>query len=129
MKILDIIENSELQPQNLTVEELFHILLHELGFSFKIQGTHYLEELFSLAYEKYESKCDLQVMELYKEIATIHNMDIRAVSRSISYCITVAWNKGNVRLQNELFGYTLDPDKGKPSPQEFLCLTMDLLKL
>ena len=35
MELMEIIENSELEPKNLTVEELFHIVLYELSFSFK----------------------------------------------------------------------------------------------
>jgi len=69
---MNIINNSKFQPQNMTIEELFHIILFELGFSFSLLGTQYLEELF---------------------------------------------------------GYTVDPERGKPTLLEFLCLMMKLLKL
>ena len=129
MELMNIINNSKLQPQNMTIEELFHIILFELGFSFSLLGTQYLEELFSLAYNKYENTCDIKITDLYQDLARLHDTSVNAISRAIRYSITVAWDKGNTRLQNELFGYTVDPERGKPTLLEFLCLVMELLKL
>ena len=129
MQLMEIIENSELEPQNMSVEELFHIVLHELGFSFKIKGTQYLKDFFSLVYERYENPCDMQSSELYKEIAKMYDTTAMSVSRQIIYSINVAWDKGNPRLQNELFASTIDPEKGKPTLHEFICLMVELFKL
>ena len=101
---MDIIENSEIEPKNLTVEELFRVVLHELGFSFKIRGTQYLEEFFMLAYVGYDNPSSINVAELCKIIADRHDIYDKNVYRTICYSITVAWNKGNPRLQNEIFG-------------------------
>lgn len=128
MQLMEIIENSELEPQNLTVEELFHIVLHELGFSFKIKGTQYLKEFFFLVYETYENPCDVESFKMYEVIARNNNTTVASVSRQIIYSITTAWDKGNPRLQNELFASTIDPEKGKPTVHEFVGLMMELLK-
>lgn len=129
MNLMDIINNSELKPQSMTVEALFHVVLHELGFSFSLLGTQYLEELFSLAYDKYEHAGEIKITNLYEDLSLLHNVSIDSISRAVRYSITVAWDKGNTRLQNELWGYTVDPERGKPTLLEFLCLMMELLKL
>lgn len=129
MQLMDIIENSELEPKNLTVEELFHIILHELGFSYKIRGTYFLEDLFNVAYDKYPNTLDVRMMELYQIVADMHNTNHKHVSRAISYTIDAAWDKGNTQLQNELFSASIDAEKGKPTAHEFICFMIDLFKL
>lgn len=128
MQLMEIIENSDLEPKNLTVEELFHVLLHALGFSFKIKGTKYLEEFFSLVYETYTNPCDIESFKMYEVIARNNNTTVASVSRQIIYSITTAWDKGNHQLQNELFAPIIDTEKGKPTVHEFTGLMMELFK-
>ena len=129
MKLMEIIENSELEPQNMTVEELFHIVLYELGFSFKIKGTQYLEDFFALVYETHERPCEIESFKLYETIANNHNTTVASVSRQIIYSISKAWDTGNHSLQNELFASIIDTEKGKPTVHEFVGLMMELVKL
>ena len=129
MELMEIIENSELEPKNLTVEELFHIVLYELSFSFKAQGTLFLEEMFSIAYDRYENSSDLEIMKLCAEIAKKHNTNAVYVSRAVTYSITSAWNRAKPDLKNELFSSIIDPSVGKPSVQIFLSFMMEFFKL
>ena len=129
MQLMDIIENSELEPENMTVEALFHVVLHELGFSFKLRGTQFLEDFLSLVYQRYEHPCDIESFEVYKDVAIKHNTTVASVSRQILYSISRTWDKGNTHLQNELFASTIDPEKGKPTVHEFTGLMMELVKL
>lgn len=129
MKLMDIINTSELEPKNWTVEELFHIVLYELGFSFTLLGTQYLEEFFYLAYTKYDNASKIIISDLYDELSLTHNVSADSISRAIRYSIMVAWDKGNTQLQNAIWGYTTDPERGKPTLMEFLCLMVELFKL
>ena len=128
MRLMEVIEQCELEPKNLTVEELFHVIIHELGFPSKIKGTRYLEEFFALAYERYENPCDIEIMKLYGIIAANNNTTVASVSRQMLYAITVAWDKGNHDLQNQLFIYTVNPETCKPTLQELVAVLMEILK-
>jgi len=51
------------------------------------------------------------------------------VERAIRHAIEVAWNRGKVDAINELFGYTINTRKGKPTNSEFIALVADTLRL
>ena len=43
--------------------------------------------------------------------------------------IEVAWNRGQIDTINDLFGYTVNAGKGKPTNSEFIALIADKLRI
>ena len=66
---------------------------------------------------------------LYPTIAKKHQTTPSRVERAIRHAIEVAWNRGRLETINDLFGYTVQHDKGKPTNSEFIAIIADKLRL
>ena len=67
--------------------------------------------------------------QLYPEIAKMHHTTSSRVERAIRHAIEVAWSRGKMDTINELFGYTINTGKGKPTNSEFIALISDKMRL
>ena len=68
--------------------------------------------------------------ELYPGIAKKHSTTSSRVERAMRHAIEVAWNRGDDRMINKLFNYTLiRNNKNKPTNSEFIAVIADKLRL
>ena len=67
--------------------------------------------------------------QLYPTIAKMHKTTPSRVERAIRHAIEVAWNRGKMDTIHELFGYTIQSGKGKPTNSEFIALISDKIRL
>ena len=51
------------------------------------------------------------------------------VERAIRHAIEVAWSRGQVDVNNSMFGNTISSNKGKPTNSEFIAMIADKLRL
>ena len=103
-------------------------ILHEIGVPAHIRGYHYMREAIMMAVH------DIDVLnyitkELYPSIAKKCNTTPSRVERAIRHAIEVAWSRGKVDAIDNLFGYTVNNHKGKPTNSEFIALIADRLRL
>lgn len=103
-------------------------VLHEIGVPAHIRGYHYMREAIIMAVN------DVDVLnyitkELYPSIAKKCNTTPSRVERAIRHAIEVAWSRGKVDAIDNLFGYTVNTHKGKPTNSEFIALIADRLRL
>ena len=103
-------------------------ILHELGVPSHIKGYHYLREGIKLLYNNPELIVGI-TKELYPSIAKKFASTDTRVERSIRHAIEVSWNRGNWDLMQELFGYSVDIDKAKPTNSEFIVTIADKLRM
>lgn len=66
---------------------------------------------------------------LYPAIAKKYQTTASRVERAIRHAIEVAWSRGKMETLEELFGYTVNNGKGKPTNSEFIALIADKLRL
>ena len=66
---------------------------------------------------------------LYPTIATMNNTTPSRVERAMRHAIAVTWRRGNTRLMNELFSYTIRSGSGKPTNSEFVALLAEKIRL
>lgn len=66
---------------------------------------------------------------LYPQIAKKCDTTPNAVERGIRYVIGQAWKRGNLEVITNIFGYTVDTEKGKPTNSEFIACICDFLNL
>ena len=66
---------------------------------------------------------------LYPTIARKYETTPSRVERAIRHAIEVAWSRGNSDTMHELFGYTLQQGKLKPTNSEFIALIADKIRL
>lgn len=103
-------------------------ILHEIGVPAHIRGYNYMREAIIMAVN------DVDVLnyitkELYPSIAKKCNTTPSRVERAIRHAIEVAWSRGKVDAIDNLFGYTVNNHKGKPTNSEFIALIADRLRL
>ena len=66
---------------------------------------------------------------LYPSIAKQHGTTPSRVERAIRHAIEVAWSRGQLEMIDEIFGYTVNSGKGKPTNSEFIALITDKIRL
>ncbi len=103
-------------------------MLHEIGVPAHIKGYLYLRTAILMAVE------DMDVLnavtkQLYPDIAREYDTTDTRVERAIRHAIEVAWERGNIDMIHDLFGYTIQADKGKPTNSEFIALMADRIRL
>ena len=119
-------ENIDFYSSNLQVS--ITKMLHELGIPSHIKGYSYIREAVSIIFEKPEIIGGI-TKELYPELASKFNTTVSRVERAIRHAIEVSWNRGNLDFMEELFGFSVDIDKAKPTNSEFMVTIADKLRL
>ena len=112
--------------QNL--EALVTNLIHEVGVPAHIKGYQYLREAIMMVIK------DIDVINqitksLYPQIASKFNTTPSRVERAIRHAIEVAWGRGDQKIVEKIFGYTISAAKGKPTNSEFIAMIADKLRL
>ena len=64
---------------------------------------------------------------LYVTVAEKYNSTPQCVERAMRHAIETAWNRGDIRVLEEFFGYTIHDTKGKPTNGEFIAMLADKL--
>ncbi|MCC5909926.1 MAG: sporulation transcription factor Spo0A [Clostridiaceae bacterium] len=103
-------------------------IIHEIGVPAHIKGYLYLREAITMVIENVELLSAV-TKELYPSIAKRFNTTPSRVERAIRHAIEVAWSRGKIDTINNLFGYTVHNDKGKPTNSEFIAMVADKLRL
>lgn len=103
-------------------------VIHQMGIPAHIKGYQYLRDAIIMV------MYDLDLLgaitkELYPSIAEKYETTPSRVERSIRHAIELAWNRGNVDLINNYFGYTINIERGKPTNSEFIAMLADKLRL
>ena len=95
------------------------VLLNNLGIRSNLLGYNYILDALRMVQEDADALKNI-TKELYPELAKLYRTQPCNIERAIRHAIEHAWNIGNVDLKNEIFGYTIHPEKGRPSNGEFL---------
>ena len=103
-------------------------VLHELGVPSHIKGYSYIRESIMEIFFNPDMIGGI-TKELYPKIAHEFNTTVSRVERAIRHAIEVSWNRGNWDLMQEIFGYSVDIDKAKPTNSEFIVTVADKLRL
>jgi len=121
-------EKGEIKDEEKDVKMLVTDLLHQIGVPAHIKGYRYLRDAIRLTIEDSEF-IDSVTKKLYPSVAKLHKTTSSRVERAIRHAIEVAWDRGYIDLIEDLFGYTIHSEKGKPTNSEFIALIADHLKL
>jgi len=118
--------NDKKSPDNL--EALVTNVIHEIGVPAHIKGYQYLREAIMMVIN------DIDVLNqitkrLYPKIAARFDTTPSRVERAIRHAIEVAWGRGEQDMVENIFGYTVSAQKGKPTNSEFIAMIADKLRL
>ena len=103
-------------------------IIHEIGVPAHIKGYHYLREAILLSIQSGEYINSVTKL-LYPTVAQKFSTTSSRVERAIRHAIEVAWDRGDVDILNQYFGYTIHNGRGKPTNSEFVAMIADKIKL
>lgn len=103
-------------------------IIHEIGVPAHIKGYQYLREEIIMSVNDIEMLNSITKI-LYPTIAKKYQTTASRVERAIRHAIEVAWSRGKMDTIDELFGYTINNGKGKPTNSEFIALIADRIRL
>ena len=103
-------------------------LLHEIGIPAHIKGYQYLRDAITISVEEEDMLVSVTKV-LYPTIAKKHGTTSSRVERAIRHAIEVAWSRGQLEVIHDIFGYTVNSGKGKPTNSEFIALITDKIRL
>lgn len=103
-------------------------ILHNLGVPDHIKGFNYIMEGIKLIYY-YPYLAHFITKKLYPEIAKKYYTTDYCVERSIRHAIELSFTRASLDLIDDIFGYSLDYDKAKPTNSEYLITIANKLRL
>lgn len=103
-------------------------LLHEIGIPAHIKGYTYLRHAIRLVYEDSDHLKKVTTV-LYPYIAKAYNSTPTRVERDIRHAIEVGWDRGDIDVIYDIFGYSVSFEKSRPTNTEFIAMISDVLRL
>lgn len=107
-------------------EQQIKSTLKELGVSPNLLGYYCLTAAVELLMDDF-TLVNKKTKELYPKLAEIFGTTPSRIERRIRNAVQTGWGRGNQELQDELFGYTVDMEKGCPTNGEFVVTVADYL--
>ena len=114
--------------QSFDLESIVTEFIHELGVPAHIKGYQYIRSAIMMVVEDMEL-LNYITKQLYPTIAKKYKTTSSRVERAIRHSIEVAWSRGKAETMDEIFGYTVDTGKGKPTNSEFIAMVADRIRL
>lgn len=111
-----------------SIELIIARMMHEVGVPAHIKGYCYLREAIAMVAEDM-SRINYITKLLYPEVARRHDTTSSRVERAIRHAIEVAWNRADTDVLNNMFGYTIDRNRGKPTNGEFIAMLSNMVHL
>ncbi|MBE5952813.1 MAG: sporulation transcription factor Spo0A [Lachnospiraceae bacterium] len=126
--ILHIRKDDEGSLRESQLEMTVTEIIHEIGVPAHIKGYQYLRSSILLAVSDMDILNSI-TKQLYPSIAKKYDTTSSRVERAIRHAIEVAWERGKTDTIDELFGYTLNKGRQKPTNSEFIALIADKIRL
>ena len=111
-----------------TIESDVTDIIRDIGIPANIKGYQYIREGIIMAVHDVNMLNYITKL-LYPTIAKKYKTTSSSVERAIRHAIEVAWSRGQIDTINDLFGYTVNAGKGKPTNSEFIALIADKLRI
>ena len=103
-------------------------LIQYIGIPAHVKGYYYIREAVYISLREEKSLGNFS-KKIYPKIAEKYNTTSICVERNIRHAIESAWNKGNLKVLDTMFGYTINAAKGKPTNREFIAMLVDRIRI
>lgn len=110
------------------LEAMVTNIIHEVGVPAHIKGYQYLRDGIMMVVKDIEVINQI-TKQLYPDLAKKYKTTPSRVERAIRHAIEVAWGRGQLETVENIFGYTVNANKGKPTNSEFIAMIADKLRL
>jgi len=132
-RISQLLENVEMK-QNLVIQRedpgimwLITREIQKIGFPANIKGFQYVRYAIYLMMEDDRHKSMMK--EIYPAVAEKFGTTTSCVERDIRHGIENTWIHGSMSYIDEVFGFTVDADKGKPTNTAFIMTVAERIRL
>lgn len=99
-------------------------LLHDIGVPANLCGHEYLRDAILMTAGKGEIYGKM-TKTVYPAISQRYSKSPASIEKAIRTALDIAWMRGKVDLLNDIFGFTVNIQKGKPTNSEFIALLGD----
>lgn len=103
-------------------------IMLDMGIPAHLKGYHYLREAILISEQDMETVTSVTKL-LYPSIAKRYHTTEQKVERAIRNAIEVSWQRGNVLIFEELFGYSSLSGKQRPTNSEYIFRLADKIRL
>jgi len=103
-------------------------LMLELGIPAHLRGYQYVREAILRSHKDMELVASVTKL-LYPEISKKYRATDQKVERAIRNAIEVSWNRGNSVLFQEIFGYSIEGGRNRPTNSEYIARVADKVRL
>lgn len=108
-------------------DSIIRNLLVELGVPEHILGSRYLVKAICEVVED-ENKIDAVTSYLYPTVAKVYGTTGSRVERAIRHAVELAWDRGDMDVLLQYFGFTVSNIKGKPTNSEFIARCASIVR-
>lgn len=120
--------NRKWTPADNEITGIVTELIQSLGVPVHLNGYKYIRDTLVMTVQDEELLSNLSV-RIYPVIARKYNTRPNSVERCIRHAIETAWDRKSPAARERMFGYTILPEKGKPTNREFLAMLTDHITL
>lgn len=103
-------------------------IMLDIGVPAHLKGYHYLRDAILMSGRDMEVASSVTKL-LYPVIARHFKTTDQKVERAIRNAIEVSWVRGNVDTFTELFGYSIESGKSRPTNSEYIARIADKIRL
>ncbi|MBO5341789.1 MAG: sporulation initiation factor Spo0A C-terminal domain-containing protein [Lachnospiraceae bacterium] len=103
-------------------------IMLDMGIPAHLKGYHYLREAILISERDMNTVTSVTKL-LYPSIAKRYHTTDQKVERAIRNAIEVSWRRGNTHTFEELFGYSANSGRQRPTNSEYICRLADKIRL
>jgi len=103
-------------------------VMHQIGIPAHVKGYQYIREAVLMVVAD-PSLLGAVTKELYPDVAKKYDTASSRVERGIRHAIELAWERGHTDTLKQIFGYSMNVDRQKPTNSEFIALLADKFRV
>lgn len=103
-------------------------MIREIGVPAHIKGYQYIRDSILLSLQD-SNMLNYITKYLYPTIAKKYKTTSSCVERAIRHAIGVAWERGNQKAIQQMYGFSLLNEHARPTNSEFLAVIVDKIRL
>ena len=111
-----------------SVERYVTGLMLDLGVPAHLRGYHYLREAIVRSQKDMELVASVTKL-LYPEISKKFKATDQKVERAIRNAIEVSWERGNPETFQQIFGYSIESGRTRPTNSEYIAHLADKVRI
>lgn len=123
-----LLTENEKKQREKSNEIIVSKILREIGISYNLLGYSYIKASILIALDE-PSLLKKITKGLYPRVAKEFETTPNRVERAIRNAVEVAWIRGNVETLHNIFGYTINSEKGKSTNSEFIAGVVEYIKV